>query len=378
MALRRLAAVTLLLCMGTLVALAQHGAAPRLLRVGVVLPLKEASQRGQKMVEFYQGVLLAVDSLRHNGVSVDIVARHSGTTETEMSELLAGGELADRDVVFGPLDAAQLPTLSDYCLRHGTRLVVPFTASTAQLRTNPLMYLVTAPRAQIQAQAAAVFNQQFSNSHFVFVEAGDANDEGRSMELQLRSVLNARGAFLRTVEIDADDDSYAMAFNPLRHNVVVVNSATIRAINKLMPRLRDYQRANPDCQITLLGYPSWQTFTSTLLADFYRFDTHIYTSFYRNPLALSTRQFDQLYQYWFHQPMQNTFPRWGMMGFDVAWYFLKGLATYGDALESNLQNLHPAHYQTPMLFALPDTGGGHLNICVEVVHYTREQTIEVE
>ena len=57
-------------------------------RVGVVLPLKEKSSRGAKMVEFYQGLLMAVDSVKRQGCSVEVTAVHSGTSHAAMDSLL--------------------------------------------------------------------------------------------------------------------------------------------------------------------------------------------------------------------------------------------------------------------------------------------------
>ena len=49
-------------------------------RMGVLLPFKEKTPRGAKMVEFYQGMLMAVDSLKHEDISIDVQALHTGST----------------------------------------------------------------------------------------------------------------------------------------------------------------------------------------------------------------------------------------------------------------------------------------------------------
>lgn len=371
-------AIVVMMCLCVDHAVAQGNNNKNELKVGVVLPLKEASQRGQKMVEFYQGLLMAVDSIRKSGVSVDVVAAHSGSTEADLHTMLHNNDLSDRDVVFGPLDGALLPILSDYCNRHDIRLVVPFTPNMNALRHNPKLYIITAPRAQVQAQAVDMVSEQFSNSHFVFVNAKEQNEEGQAMETQLRTVLSNHGAFMRSVDIDAEMRHYEMAFNPLRHNVVVVNSSSMRAANSLLFHLHEYQKQHPECRFVLLGYPTWQTFNSTMMNDFHNFDTYIYTTFFRNPNAPSTHRFDHNYQHWFKQPMQNTFPRWGMMGFDAGWFFLRGLSLYGNLFDNYIATVPSQPFQSPMQFALIDNNGsGFLNIFVELVHYTKNQTIEV-
>lgn len=60
----------------------------REIRIGVMLPLHDDNGDGRRMVEYYRGVLMACDSLKKNGISVDIhawnvpedadIKRHSG------------------------------------------------------------------------------------------------------------------------------------------------------------------------------------------------------------------------------------------------------------------------------------------------------------
>lgn len=346
-------------------------------RMGVILPLKERTPRGQKMVEFYQGMLMAVDSMKHKGLSVDVVAMHSGATASEMDALLNSTSLADCDIIFGPLDGQQIPILSDYCDIHGIRLVVPFSSITNHLTGRPLQYVISAPRYNIQQSGAWFLGELFNNCHFVMVDTKQADSDGAAFAEQVRTTLNKKGLFARQLPIDGDDMAFETAINPLRRNVIVLNSSTIKAINALLPRLKDYKQQHPDVQLTLFGYPSWQTYTSQLLTDFYQFDTHIFTTFYRNPLERHNRDFENSFLGWFHRPMGNTFPRYGTLGFDLAYFFLSGLSTYGEELESNLGSMHIQPLQTPLSFTRYDEENGFINTFVEIVHYTTAQSIEL-
>lgn len=46
----------------------------REIRVGVMLPLHDVNGDGKRMVEYYRGMLMACDSLKQNGISVDVRA----------------------------------------------------------------------------------------------------------------------------------------------------------------------------------------------------------------------------------------------------------------------------------------------------------------
>lgn len=346
-------------------------------KIGVVLPLKEKTQRGAKMVEFYQGVLMAVDSMRHVGLSVDVKALHSGTTAHEMDLLLASNSLADRDVVFGPLDNAQQPGLADYCDIHGIRLVVPFSTQQKQVSLYPRHYMASAPRSVVQREALWFLQNHFKECNFIVVDCNEKNDEGADFVELLRSQMAQNAIYVRQMNVNGDDIAFNQAFNPQRTNMLVLNSSSRKALNQLLPRLRDYKKAYPDVKISLLGYPSWQTYTNQLLNDFYAMDTYVFSSFFRNPLATRNESFDRQFLHWFHQPMGTTFPRYGQMGFDLAFFFLRGLSIYGDNLETNLSNLPVRPYQHPFYFVRQGNEGGFMNEFVQLIHYSPNQTIEL-
>ena len=179
------------------------------------------------------------------------------------------------------------------------------------------------------------------------------------------------------LDIDGGDIDYFQAFNPLRRNLVLLNSPSIKSLNKLLPQLKKYQQEHPDCSISLLGYPSWQTYTSQLLQDFHQFDTFIYTPFYRNPSSKSVNDIENASERWFKSPMSNTYPRYALMGFDVAMFFLNGISRFGNDLEQHINEVPFRPLHTPFRFVRANKDSGFVNHAVEFVHYTRQQEIEV-
>lgn len=346
-------------------------------RVGVVLPMKEKTSRGAKMVEFYQGLLLAVDSMRHEGLSVEVTALHSGTTAEDMDQLLMSHPLDGCDVVFGPLDAPQLPALADYCDLRGIRLVVPFSTDNTQLAVHPYYYMASAPRVVLQREAAWYIQTQFSEANIIAVGTMDPNDEGRQFIEQVKDAVAPNGTYVRQLPSAADDMAFEAAINPERRNLLILDGSSLKALNATLPRLQNYRREHPEIQLMLFGYPAWQTYTQQLLSDFYALDTYIYTPFYRNPLSPRNRDFDARFVRWFKHPMQGTFPRYGELGFDLAYYFLRGLAIYGDNLEQRHERVPSNPLQNTFWFERENEDGGFVNTFVELIHYTTYQSIDI-
>ena len=115
----------------------------------------------------------------------------------------------------------------------------------------------------------------------------------------------------------------------------------------------------------MFGYPEWQTYTQDFLANFYELDTYFYSSFYTNNLFPAAINFTQSYRRWYSKDMSNTYPKYGMLGFDVGYFFLKGLSQQGNKLEENLNRVQVTPIQTGFCFE-------RVNRKVFFVHFTKD------
>ena len=66
---------------------ANAGISNRAIRLGVMLPLHDINGDGRRMVEYYRGVLMACDSLKKLGISVDVHAWNAAE-DANVSQLL--------------------------------------------------------------------------------------------------------------------------------------------------------------------------------------------------------------------------------------------------------------------------------------------------
>lgn len=347
------------------------------IRVGVILPLKERNARGAKMVEFYQGLLLAADSVKTSGTSVDIYAFDSGSSAADMKKILATPALAQTDIIFGPLYTDQLPLLSAFCKERKIKLVVPFTAQSDQFYTNPYLYAVNTPKSEMFQVVNEAAGTRFANYNHVIVNAEDADNDGKAFVEGLQKTLAEQGITMRTLSLQGDEDALLQALNPFRNNLLIPNSASIKTLNLLCPKLKNFLKQHPEYKITLLGQPEWQTYTASQLNNFYTFDTYVFSSFYRNPLDSRTSRFDKKFLYWFKRPLLQSYPRFGMLGFDAGFYFLSGIARYGTSFNEHLNDVQVQPLQHAFRFERVSNWSGFLNKRVRLIHYTPNQTIEI-
>lgn len=67
-----------------------------------------------RMVEYYEGFLMAVDSLKRQGVSVNLYTYDTKGKSDVTQSILAKEEMKNMDIIFGPAHAANVKTLAEF------------------------------------------------------------------------------------------------------------------------------------------------------------------------------------------------------------------------------------------------------------------------
>ncbi len=164
-----------------------------------------------------------------------------------------------------------------------------------------------------------------------------------------------------------------------KRNVVLPTSASLDAVNKIKAPLRMLSELKEDekepYMVNLFGYPEWQTYTRECLEDFYALNTYIYSNFYADNLSPEVHSFYSDYKNWYSKNLINTFPKYGILGFDTGMYFLGAINKYGSNFENNLDKIHYKSIQTGFDFHRVNNWGGFINTNLFIVHYKNDYTV---
>ena len=347
------------------------------LNVGVILPLKSGGDKGQKMMEFYRGLLMAADSVKQQGCSVDIYTYHSGTTEAEMQSILAHPEMRQMDMIFGPLEPAQAASLNRFSKQHGIRLITPFSTTNSYSQDNPYAYLASISSEAARQVASDKILGLFPRHNFIILNTNSADGRGSQFTSELRAGLSARGKHMQNLNINADEDAFLTTLSRTQTNLIVPDASSLSVTNQMVQRLQAFKREHPECKIAILGYPEWPTYVSKLRNAFHDLDTYAYTTFYRDPNAARIHQFEKNYATNFNQEMARTFPRYGLFGFDLAYFFMNGVSRLGDYFDEKQQSLNYRTLQNSFSFEQANGDSPHVNLQIILIHYTPEQKVEI-
>ena len=325
-----------------------------------------------RMVEYYEGFLMAVDSLKEKGVSIDIYTYDTYNNTSSVKSILAKDEMKNMNIIFGPAYPEQVKPVADFAKKNNIRLVIPFTSKGNEVFNNPSIYQINTPQSYLYSEVYEHFTRKFTNANVIFLDAEDGDKDKADFIKGLKEELKGKHRPFTELKGEAiTPESLKGAMNATLDNVFIPTSGTNIALIKLLPQLIVTLRDNPDYRMQLFGYPEWQTYTNDHLASFYELDTYFYSSFYTNNLFPEAIRFSSAYRKWYSKDMSNTFPKYGMLGFDTGYFFLKGLSQYGSNLEDKLNKVTVTPIQTGFKFERVNNWGGFINRKVFFVHFTK-------
>ena len=346
----------------------------REIRVGVMLPLHDINGDGKRMVEYYRGVLMACDSLKQNGVSTDIRTWNLAE-DGDVNEILEDPHAADRDLIIGPLYSKQVKALGAFVKAHDIRLLIPCSISSTELYDNSNIFQVYQNGNTLNESYVYRFYQRFKDCHPVIIDCNDTTSTKGGFTSALRRKLEQEGITYSITNLKSSEAMFQKCFATGQRNIVILNTGRSAELNVAFAKLNGLVMTNPKVQVSMFGYPEWLQYTRSHLDNFYKFDVYVPSTYYMNPLSTRTTRLKQKYRWNFHQDMQNYPQRFAAMGFDQAYFMIRGLHMYGKNFSGASGMVGYTPVQTPLHFERIGNGGMQ-NRAILFVHYTNDQRVE--
>lgn len=344
------------------------------IKLGVLLPLNDRSQEGRRMVEYYRGVLMACDSIRQTGLSVDVRAWDVGE-DSDLDVILSEPKAKDRDIIIGPLYSKQVARLSTFADDNDVIVVIPFSITAPEVERNSHLFQIYQPADDFNKLVVDQYKKEFEGSHTIIVDCNDSTSRKGAFTKALRKGIEEDGGSLSVTNIRTLDETFEKAFKKEKANIVVLNGSRQQDLKLCIARLDNLKANNPEMDITLFGYTEWLMYTTDNLDSYYKYNVYIPSAFYYDPLSARTARFEQKYRWNFHADMMQAWPRLALSGYDHTFFFLKGLKIFGKTFKGESGSVGYAPIQTKLRFEQVGEGG-YKNECLVFVHYTPDHKIE--
>lgn len=293
-----------------------------------------SAYRSMNFIQFYEGAMIAVDSLKSQGLKVKFYVYDVDEDTSKTGVLLRKPEVKQMDLIVGPLYSRNFKKVSQFAKKYDIPIVNPLSQRSEIIENNPKVYKVV-PSSQTGLEYLSRYNvSNFAKSNVLVIRYPKTNETAALFSAFKTEFAAARkgkpGGFKEVNNINEIIKSLMAD----RENVIFALSENKAFVFNLLNKLNDQRNI---CRMTLYGMPEWNDMDIDV-AQAINLNLHLYQpSFvdYNDPkIQCFIRQFRSVYK---TVPEEN---KYAFSGFDITWYFLNALFRYGKDFEHCLPDMN--------------------------------------
>lgn len=358
----------------------------KVLNVAVVLSFlldSYAPKEQSRMVEYYQGFLMAVEQLKREGYSFVINTFDAGQKDNSLDSLLSSNAFDDVELIIGASYPKHCKELAKFAKEREIPLVIPLSSKKDEAMNNPTVYVANGIQSFILPEISSRFVKTFPNANVIFIEDTTDNNKKEFVKsltaeliknniphttLQMEQISNEEVVLENLANVHLDDKEF----------IVIPTSSSATTLNTLLPSLLHAKSIDSlnVAKFKLFGYPEWQIHAKDTRELMYEVDTYFYATFYSHYALPRVAAFQEDFIRWYDRGIQNIYPRYGMLGYDTGYYFLLAASLYGNSMHENIDKVPFTPIQSGFKFERISEKDGFINKKFFFIHFCPEYYID--
>ena len=320
----------------------------RIVELALLLPFEsqqtQRSANAERMLEFYQGALLALQDLQNDSTLFRLRVIDTERNEKRIKELCDSTELDHVQAILGPVYPVQISRMTKWCAAHDVPMLLPFSDDIRLEQCTQVLQFNSTDQQEADSLCRWL-GERDSLIHCIAVEVRDA-DLAASMRA-MRKQLKANNIPCAALPLrDLMNDSAAYAMDSARENIIILHSDKYQHVRILLPHLVKLQEQG--FMLRIISQYSWQKEEIAL--------PQLYTSMFT---AEADREaYDARWEETFTNAHVSEAPRYDLLGYDLM-----------QALVARLQGEQEKYGLQSDIRWIQVGEGGYQNECVKVIAY---------
>ena len=337
--------------------------------------------RSENFLDFYEGVLLAVDSLKNAGMHVDLYTFDTNNDPGVVDSLLHLPVFRELDLIIGPVFPGLQKPVADFAYRNKIPVVSPLSSSGELEESYPDYFKVNPTKKYLIRKTADYIARDYLDKNLVVLKMGEYR---HLPEAELVSLVKNRfyaakdnpgqeGGTFREYDYTEGGglEGLKAVLSPVVENVFIIPSETEGQISVAVTNLNAVAEDYP---VTLVGLSNFQKYKSIQTEYFHHENLNFLSPYFVDYQSKQVNQFLRKYRRtYFAEPNQFSF-----QGYDVAFYFMSALFNYGKEFARYLPSLKVDLMQGDFSFKKVGPDGGYLNGGLFILKYTPDYRIEMK
>ena len=344
--------------------------------------------RSRVALDFYEGVLLAVDSLNQLGMNARMFVYDTNSDADDIEEILEEPELKLMDLIIG-FSPEHMLQITEFGKENNIHVVSPISSQNRVLLGKPNVSKVISSSTVHLRKIAQHVARRYEGSNIVIFHNRHIRELDRSTTF-LEDLKKTRAAYRDTLGLESlnakPDSIYVvpvdvfarnkhliikLALNDSVKNVIIIPSEDQPFVTVIMTELF---KNSDKYDIKVFGMHKWKNYDNIDIDYYHKLDLHI-------PYPTSNKRDTALvgnYKNSFRMKYQTTPSKYATLGFDVAYYYFKLLFTYGAGFIEQIENVKHQGILNAFDFYKTGFNSGYENQSVSILRYADYKLIRVE
>lgn len=351
---------------------------PKLPRITVLLPFAPSEIPGanDRYLEFYEGFLLSVDSLKTLGLSFEVEAIDVGYKTDGIFNAIRSGKLDESDYCVGGISSEQIKILSEWAENKQKSLVLPFSSKIPAMDENPFLFQTSTPYSHMYKRLSDYASIRFAGMNIIFVNKSTVlPNESNSLVMIFKEQFQKKGIKYTDVTEDEDLLLLSQSLTAYKRNLIIPVMMPLNDAAQFITKLSALSKRDTTRNITLLGYPEWQAINKRVIPRLHELNTFIFSNFFANFQHHYVRNFQLTFNNTFGKELLNTYPKYGMLGYDIASWFIPRMVY---EKSTNPLKKGPFPLQNEFLFKTASSGSGAYNQIFYLINYNSDNIVDVK
>ncbi len=382
-------------------------------------------QHAFRFIQFYEGFLMAADTLKHQGLELNLYIYDVDHNVSKAIEALQDPRLKNMDLIIGPLFSKSFELASNFSKLFDVKIINPLTIRSEIIKENENVFKIQPSYNSQVKQVAEFVLHHFPYSKIIIVRDNKYKNEEivdrfrqifndsliRNVPVpnyllhnilveRSRNELEKEEQLLTSIQIEEkmifqDDFSELLNDTTLFRNYIsevvymqdsiqgILNNASVVRDNIIIAISDDrvfiidfLTRLNvmrDTFSLKVIGIPNWEAHTDFAPELYQNIRLHLFTPGFINYQQADVDHFVNDFRKKYHtEPGELAFE-----GYDIGYYFLSALMNFGDRFEYYLDYHNPDLLQTKYFFNRNSFEEGYENEFWNIFKFENYQLIQI-
>lgn len=295
-------------------------------------------------IEFYEGLVLALDSMRKNGLSAKLFVYDAANDTAKIRSILSKPEMKTMDLIIGPLFFSEFMIAADFAKKNRINIVSPVKQSNKILLGNDYVSKVVSSNPILIKSLATLIADSLSHENVIVVYSDNVkerinleqfNEAYTTAKQKTKDSLSKKPVIVEW----KDNSSFTTLKSRLipdstgkKKNHIVVLSDNQAMVTQLLTSLYNIYT---QYEINVFGLEDWEEYSNLDIDYLHKLNVHLvlpeFVDQNNTKVIYFNRKFTDTY---------NSLPgKFAYLGYDVGIYYLSLLNRYGE----NIRSMYDQH-----------------------------------